>query len=104
MTKWLSSIRRQILLYDSHINKALLVHQRGSVKKTYIKVENLRTMSFDRAALIRLYNSMLTVKGKLRWGSKKRLEEALKDWQQEDRLIFSQLREVMRPLINIEKI
>jgi hypothetical protein len=47
---------------------------------------------------------MLKVKEKLRWGSKKRLEEALIDWQKEDRLLFSQLHEAMRPLSNIEEI
>jgi hypothetical protein len=45
---------------------------------------------------------MLAVKDKLRWGSKKRLEEALNDWQKEDRLLFSQLKETMRSLTNIE--
>jgi hypothetical protein len=47
---------------------------------------------------------MLKVKERLRWGSKKRLEEALNDWQQEDRLLFSQLKEAMRFLSDIEKI
>jgi len=47
---------------------------------------------------------MLKVKEKLRWGSKKKLEEALNDWQQEDRLLFSQLKEAMRSLTNIENI
>jgi len=61
-------------------------------------------MSFDRSQLINLYNRMLKVREKLRWGSKKRLEEALKEWQQEDRLIFSQLKEAMRSLTNIENI
>jgi hypothetical protein len=61
-------------------------------------------MTFDRSQLIRLFDQMLRVKEKLRWGSKKRLEEALNDWQNEDRLLFSQLREAMRPLTNIENI
>lgn len=61
-------------------------------------------MSFDRNQLIRLFNRMLKVKERLRWGSKKRLEEALNDWQQEDRLLFSQLIEAMRSLTDIEKI
>jgi hypothetical protein len=61
-------------------------------------------MSFDRSQLIRLFNQMLKVKERLRWGSKKRLEEALNDWQQEDRLLFSQLKEAMRLLTNIENI
>ena len=65
---------------------------------------NLNYMSFDRRQLISLFNRMLTVKDKLRWGSKKRLEKALKDWTKEDRLLFSQLKEVMRPLTNIENI
>ena len=47
---------------------------------------------------------MLKVKDELRWGSKKRLEEALDDWKKEDRLLFSQLKEVMRTLTNIENI
>ena len=64
----------------------------------------LNYMSFDRRQLISLFNRMLTVKDKLRWGSKKRLENALKDWTKEDRLLFSQLKEVMRPLTNIENI
>jgi hypothetical protein len=59
-------------------------------------------MSFDRSQLISLFNRMLKVREKLRWGSKKRLEEALNEWQQEDRLIFSQLKEAMRSLTNIE--
>jgi len=61
-------------------------------------------MSFDRSQLINLFNRMLKVREKLRWGSKKRLEEALNEWQQEDRLIFSQLKEAMRSLTNIENI
>ena len=61
-------------------------------------------MSFNRSQLIRLFNRMSKVKEKLRWGSKKRLEEALNEWQQEDRLLFSQLKEAMRPLTNIENI
>jgi len=61
-------------------------------------------MSFNRSQLILLFNRMLKVKEKLRWGSKKRLEEALIDWQKEDRLLFSQLHEAMRPLSNIEEI
>jgi hypothetical protein len=61
-------------------------------------------MSFDRNQLIRLFNRMLKVKERLRWGSKKRLEEALNDWQQEDRLLFSQLKDAMRSLTDIEKI
>ena len=61
-------------------------------------------MSFDRRQLISLFNRMLRVKDELRWGSKKRLEEALDDWKKEDRLLFSQLKDVMRTLTNIEKI
>jgi len=61
-------------------------------------------MSFDRRQLINLFNRMLRVKDELRWGSKKRLEEALYDWKKEDRLLFSQLKDVMRTLTNIEKI
>ena len=61
-------------------------------------------MSFDRSQLIRLFDRMLKERERLRWGSKKRLEEALNDWQQEDRLLFSQLKEAMRPLTNIENI
>jgi len=64
----------------------------------------LNYMSFDRSQLASLFNQMLKVKERLRWGSKKRLEEALNDWQQEDRLLFSQLKEAMRPLTNIENI
>jgi hypothetical protein len=61
-------------------------------------------MSFDRSQLIRLFNRMLRLKERLRWGSKKRLEEALDDWQKEDRLLFSQLKDAMRSLSDIEKI
>ena len=61
-------------------------------------------MSFDRSQLISLFNRMLNVKDKLLWGSKKRHEGALNDWQYEDRLLFSQLKEVMRTLTNIENI
>jgi hypothetical protein len=60
-------------------------------------------MSFNRSQLSRLYDRMMKVKERLRWGSKKRLEEALNDWQKEDRLLFSQLNEALRPLTNIEK-
>ena len=61
-------------------------------------------MSFDRNQLTRLFDRMLKVKERLRWGSKKRLKEALNDWQKEDRLFLSQLKEAMRPLTDIEKI
>ncbi len=72
----------------------------------YIKSEKLSriNMSFDRKQLISLFNRMSNVKDKLRWGSKKRLEEALNDWQKEDRRLFSQLKEATRSLINIENI
>ena len=61
-------------------------------------------MSFDRNQLTRLFDRMLKVKERLRWGAKKKLEEALNDWQKEDRLFLSQLKDAMRPLTDIEKI
>ncbi len=61
-------------------------------------------MSFELSQLRSLFDRMLKVKDGLRWGSKKRLEEALNDWQKEDRLLFSQLKEAMRSLMNIENI
>ena len=61
-------------------------------------------MSFNRDALIRLYNRMVSVKEELRWGSKKKLEDALKDWQKEDKHLYSELFETMRNLYDLEKI
>ena len=61
-------------------------------------------MSFDRSQLISLFNRMLNVKDKLLWGSKKRHEGALNGWQKKDRLLFSQLKEAMKFLANIENI
>ncbi|UCD44721.1 MAG: hypothetical protein JSV27_11510 [Candidatus Bathyarchaeota archaeon] len=61
-------------------------------------------MSFNRDALVRLYNRMFDLKRELRWGAKRKLEDALKDWQKEDRLRYSELLETMRSLYNIEKI
>jgi hypothetical protein len=61
-------------------------------------------MSFNRDALIRLYNRMAELKDELRWGSKRKLEDALEDWQKQDKLYYSELLETMRDLYNIEKI
>ena len=61
-------------------------------------------MSFNRDALIRLYNRMVDLKGDLRWGSKRKLEDALKDWHKEDKLRYSGLVEAMRSLYDIENI
>jgi len=47
---------------------------------------------------------MVDLKKELRWGSKRKLEDALKEWQKEDKLRYSRLLETVRPLYNIEKI
>jgi hypothetical protein len=47
---------------------------------------------------------MVSVKEELRWGSKKKLEDALKDWQKEDKHLYSELFETMRNLYDLEKI
>jgi hypothetical protein len=46
---------------------------------------------------------MVDLKGELRWGSKRKLEDALKDWHKEDKLLYSGLVDAMRPLYDIEK-
>ena len=71
-----------------------------------ILVETLKEnrLSFNRDALIRLYNRMVDLEGDLRWGSKRKLEDALKDWHKEDKFLYSGLADAMRPLYNIEKI
>lgn len=60
-------------------------------------------MSFDRDSLIRLFNKMVSLREEMGWFSKKKLDKALKEWQHEDRIQYSILREVMVELDNMEK-
>lgn len=61
-------------------------------------------MSFDKDALRRLYEAMMSLRDSLGWRSKMKLDTALKEWQQEDRLFYSRLKEAMLELYNIERI
>lgn len=60
-------------------------------------------MSYDRDSLIRLFDKMDALKDEIGWGSKNKLDKALKEWRREDRLQYSLLREAMTSLDNIEK-
>ncbi len=58
-------------------------------------------MSYDRDSLIKLFDKMLEVREKLVL-QKGTLDSALKEWQKEDRLTYSMLREALRELDDIE--
>jgi uncharacterized protein YhfF len=58
-------------------------------------------MSYDRDSLIKLFDKMLEVREKL-FFQKGTLDSALKEWQKEDRLTYSMLREALRELDDIE--
>jgi hypothetical protein len=58
-------------------------------------------MSYDRDSLIKLFDKMLEVRKKL-FLQKGTLDSALKEWQKEDRLAYSRLREAFRELDDIE--
>ena len=60
-------------------------------------------LSYDRDSLIRLFDKMDALKDEIGWGSKNKLDKALKEWRREDRLLYSLLREAMTSLDNIEK-
>jgi len=59
------------------------------------------TMSYDRDSLIKLFDKMLEVREKL-FLQRGTLDSALKEWQKEDRLTYSRLREAMRGLDDVE--
>ena len=61
-------------------------------------------MSYDKDALHRLYEAMMSLRNSLGWRSKKKLDTALMEWQHEDRLFYSRLKEAMLELYNIERI
>ena len=61
----------------------------------------MMTMSYDRDSLIKLFDKMLEVREKLIL-QRGTLESALKEWQKEDRLIYSRLRDAMRILDDVE--
>jgi hypothetical protein len=58
-------------------------------------------MTYDRDSLIKLFDKMLEVRNKL-FLQKGTLDSALKEWQKEDRLIYSRLREALRNLDDVE--
>ena len=58
-------------------------------------------MSYDRDSLIKLFDKMLEVRNKL-FLQKGTLDSALKEWQKEDRLVYSRLREALRNLDDVE--
>ena len=58
-------------------------------------------MSYDRDSLIKLFEKMLKVREKLVL-QKGTLDSALKEWQKEDRLVYSRLREALRELDDVE--
>lgn len=58
-------------------------------------------MSYDRDSLIKLFDKMLEVREKL-FLQKGTLNSALKEWQKEDRLVYSGLREALRDLDDVE--
>lgn len=60
-------------------------------------------MSYDRDSLIKLFDKMLEVREKLIL-QKGTLDSALKEWQKEDRLVYSGLREALRELDDVENI
>ncbi len=60
--------------------------------------------SYDRTSLIRLYERIETLKNGIGWVSKRKLNNILKEWKQEDSHYYSTLRDVMRKIENVEKI
>ena len=58
-------------------------------------------MSYDRDSLIKLFDKMLEVREKL-FLQKGTLDSALKEWQKEDRLVYSRLKEAFRDLDDVE--
>ena len=58
-------------------------------------------MSYDRNSLIKLFDKMLEVREKL-FLQKVTFDSALKEWQKEDRLAYSMLREALRELDDVE--
>ena len=69
--------------------------------KWILSVGGLR-LSFDRDSLVRLFNKIVALKDEVGFFSKRKLDRALKEWQKEDRLLYSLLREIMTNIDNIE--
>jgi hypothetical protein len=47
---------------------------------------------------------MLSLKNGIGWISKRKIDETLREWKQEDSLQYSTLRDIMRNIDNVEKI
>jgi len=60
-------------------------------------------MSYDKNSLIRLFEKVSGLRDGIGWVSKKKIDEALKEWTREDRLQYSQLMEALSGLENIER-
>ena len=60
-------------------------------------------MSYDRDSLIRLFNRVVSLKKGIGWVSKRKLDDALREWSREDRLHYSTLMESLNRLDNIER-
>ena len=60
-------------------------------------------MSYDRDSLIRLFNRVVALKKGIGWVSKRKLDDALREWSREDRLHYSTLMESLNRLDNIER-
>ena len=60
-------------------------------------------MSYDRDSLTRLFNRVVSLKKGIGWVSKRKLDDALREWSREDRLHYSTLMESLNRLDNIER-
>jgi len=60
-------------------------------------------LSYDRDSLIRLFNRVVALKKGIGWVSKRKLDDALREWSREDRLHYSTLMESLNRLDNIER-
>jgi hypothetical protein len=60
--------------------------------------------SYDRTSLIRLYEQIEALKNGIGWVSKRKINQTLDKWKREDSRNYSNLRNVMRKIENIEKI
>jgi len=60
-------------------------------------------LSYDRDSLIRLFNRVVSLKKGIGWVSKRKLDDALREWSREDRLHYSTLMESLNRLDNIER-